>query len=68
MVSREHISLDYQKNGIPFWPEWNDHSIPSKMRGSIPTGIEWLHSIPVRIEWPSHSGQNGMFIAAEMEW
>jgi hypothetical protein len=40
-----HISLDYQKNGIPFRPEWNDHSIPSEMRPSIPTGMEWLHSI-----------------------
>jgi hypothetical protein len=41
-----HISLDYLKNGIPFRPEWNDHSIPSEMRASIPTGMEWLHSIP----------------------
>ena len=57
-----------KKNGIPFPPEWNDHSIPFEMRASIPTGMEWLHYIQVRMEWPSHSRRNGMFIAARMEW
>ena len=38
-------------NGMssPFWPEWNDHSIPDRM--------EWLHSIPTRTEWALHSNQ-----------
>ena len=42
---------------IPFQPEWNGHSIPAGMRASNPTGMEWLHSIPARMEWPFHSIQ-----------
>ena len=38
--------------GIPFWPEWIDHSIPAGMEWIIPFWPEWSgrHSIPARME------------------
>ena len=45
---------------IPFWLEWDDHSILAGMEcnHSIPVGMEAV--IPARMEWSFHSGRNGM--------
>ena len=45
---------------ISFWMEWNGHSILAGMEcnHSIPVVMEAL--IPAGMEWPIHSGRNGM--------
>ena len=45
---------------ISFWMEWNGHSILAGMEcnHSIPVVMEAL--IPAGMEWPFHSGRNGM--------
>ena len=39
--------------------------LPTPASTHIPTGMEWLHSIPARMEWLSHSDWNS-FHSVEM--
>ena len=55
------ISFHSGRNGelIPFWLEWNGHSIPPRM--------EWSHPILSGMEWALHSSRNGHSNPAGME-